>query len=382
MFGLPPLEYVAGIADQERRDDIAIRRILREAVVYIPPFTQRVAEQLTPMEDLIRQHRSKTTEAPSRVKQVDQKVEAAADRTLYTPPQSDDQAVRARQLTRELVKFVHTDRSGPVTSVVPNEDISYTLQRALVAKGTGDSSLAQSLLLQTTPRVLVNKLKLLITEGYSFDQIAAANPDMAAEMAILNELGYVQYGAGGSLQRPQARRTKAIKTPEDAEREATSMKLKDDRKARIFGLGMIYEVFEEIQPLATTAADTARLALIKAAMEKAGGVVGGIDEFFAQNGTRYQINYLQSKLEDFIAALPERILAVAQGLVDGSDIEAAADSLLASVIEVERSGRRYIYGMEEAANPPVKSDKTEQIITNFTHEKKYNKENYTNKKNY
>ncbi len=386
-LGLPRLDNIAQIADQARRTDEQIKETIREAVEYIPPFAREIAEILHPAVIILKQARDELNADTSSPKAnlVEDKVDEIADRQLWKLRSSPDQIGHARAIGKKLVGRLHTDRSDTLfTTGLSQGEQTTALQKVKKAAERDDLDQAQDVYLQTGSRSVVAIITEMLKEGKSFKEITQEHPQLATEMRVLEEVAYIrlfEHNPFGT--RIQPRKAKAIQTVREAERKAFEMKWEDDRQARIIGYIAIHGSFTDFVEVTAqlNPNQVASLQKIEEAIRRAGGWVGGVDEYLKKTVPRAEIPGPQGAEQKAIAELARKVVCAIQTSLVGSsedEKEAALREMLEAVMWVDRSARGYAddlqYQANRARNPSsekINKKIDEHIIFNIKKENKY-----------
>jgi DNA-directed RNA polymerase subunit F len=349
MFGLSRIEQITQIAELEKENNEAIRKILSEAVRYVPPFVEIIAESLTPAREYIRKAKIGDSNAGNNSVRIEKEIDALTDQQ-HAQIHGHSNTNYPKDLARIIARSVHPD-----SKISLGNSYAQVLPKTRKAVEAGDKGEVEYIFLQTTPALLLKRVTTLLEAGFTFDQIAEANPDIVGRIAMMQELAYSRFGVGGKLDTPKFRKGKVIKTTTDALREAEKIKVKETKRARIKALGLIYRRFEEVKDCTDDLRVQAQVDAIQDAMNNAGEVVQKVDNFFVNHGEYLKRDDLQRKVENAIVEITPHIFPLVQAIIQSESTELLTKKVIKAIKDVRSEAIAYKIVVEQQLRSPGNS---------------------------
>lgn len=381
LFVLSEIEQVAEKAAREKALKKHNEAQIREAITYMPPFAQQIIGELIPTLELLKINGfvKQTDSVSQHQKIVDDKVEETL-RDFTFKPQVEDKTRASRDVLRQISKVLHPDSIDPSTEKIISQDEGVEIYSTVMdLAGKEKAEKAQEVLLETMPRILLAKIKKMLSQGMSFAQIAENNSELVADLENLRWIASVRLPKDGVYRR--------FGEPDEAEKKAKDMKKKDDCHAGTIGYGIICGTVDDILSFAKSRKLNPELVekieVFVKYMKDVGGYVGGVGEFVYEKPwivTPYLAMFGKPMEEAIQGLIPDVYqLAGAVISVDKDVLETTIARLRESVTDLKFKARRYGEELVRAANPTLRTRDTSSIpYENFPEKiiKEYNNKNW------
>ena len=329
------------------------QKVIKDAVIYMPPFAESIQNQLSSSFDLLRLQGHRISDQKEQVQQkVDEVLRDPYERPLPS-------GISPTSISRMISFMIHPDISETtVKNAVSSSDIADALGKAFQAAEEKDSKKAIETLLDISPSILFGKVMELLKSGMSFEQITTLNPEIVPQMEFVLYLDRILT--------LHNRHDKFLDT-RSADTEAEEMKKRDDQHATTYGFSVIQRILTETHTFVSQKYPgrlsgeydpfTRTLLIMNDIME----MLGSANEFVWQNrvlSNRDGVVEARRLIEECLVAFLPQVVRIVSIYVnteyDSSNAKKAITDAQDRVFELRRKVEKFTSNLRDLVNTRIK----------------------------